>query len=167
MNRSKAREHAFQILFSTEFQMLSDKEDPLEKLDQVITDHLMTFQDQDEKMTLEEEKFIRREVTGTMTHLKELDEAISEHLKGWSLNRLGRVDLSIMRLALYEIRYEKDIPDRVSINEAVELAKKYGEERSGKFINGVLANFAEPKENGPKADGPKADEPAEIAAEKA
>ena len=79
MNRSKAREHAFQILFSTEFQMLSDKEDPLEKLDQVITDHLMTFQDQDEKMTLEEEKFIRREVTGTMTHLKELDEAISEY----------------------------------------------------------------------------------------
>ena len=72
-----------------------------------------------------------------------------------------------MRLALYEIRYEKDIPDRVSINEAVELAKKYGEERSGKFVNGVLANFAEPKENGPKADGPKADEPAEIAAEKA
>ena len=117
MNRSKAREHAFQILFSTEFQMLSDKEDPLEKLDQVITDHLMTFQDEDQKMTLEEEKFIRREVTGTMTHLKELDDAISQHLKGWSLSRLGRVDLSIMRLALYEIRYEKDIPDRVKSTE--------------------------------------------------
>ena len=70
-----------------------------------------------------------------------IDDYIRKYAKGWSLERMARVDLAIIRLALYELLFMDDIPISVSINEAVELAKKYGNEKSSSFINGILGNF--------------------------
>ena len=74
--------------------------------------------------------------------LEEIDKIINESSKGWKTTRMGKVDLTLIRLAVYEIKYEEDIPTGVAINEAVELAKKYGTDDSPAFINGVLAKIA-------------------------
>ena len=74
--------------------------------------------------------------------ITEIDEMINEKAEGWKTGRMGKVDLTILRLAVYEIVYDDDIPTQVAINEAVELAKKFGRDESGKFVNGVLAKFA-------------------------
>lgn len=74
--------------------------------------------------------------------MAELDALIDEKSTGWKTNRMAKVDLAIIRLAVYEIKFEDDIPTKVSINEAVELAKKYGADESAAFVNGVLAKFA-------------------------
>ena len=68
---------------------------------------------------------------------------IEEVSEGWKIKRMGRVDLSIMRLAVYEMKYDEDIPVRVAINEAVEIAKKYGQDNSPSFVNGILAKVAD------------------------
>ena len=73
---------------------------------------------------------------------EELDRELSEKATDWKLNRIGRVELTILRLALYEMRYDDDIPEKVAIDEAVELAKKFGQADAPKFVNGVLAKFA-------------------------
>lgn len=74
-------------------------------------------------------------------NLDEIDKNIIAHLEGWSINRLAKVDLAVLRLAIYEIVYRKDIPLEVSINEAIETVKKYSSEDSFKFINGILGGF--------------------------
>jgi len=74
--------------------------------------------------------------------LEEIDKIINESSKGWKTTRMGKVDLTLIRLAVYEIKYEEDIPTGVAINEAVELAKKYGTDDSPAFINGILAKIA-------------------------
>lgn len=79
-----------------------------------------------------------------------IDTYIEKYAKAWSVDRMARVDLAIMRLAMFELLYRGDIPAGVSVNEAVELAKKYGNEKSGSFINGILGNFirTEPIDSG-------------------
>lgn len=77
-------------------------------------------------------------IHGVHTHEKELDASIARHAKGWTIERMPKVDLSIMRLSCYEMGHREDIPGSVSINEAVELAKKYGDDNSKSFVNGVL-----------------------------
>ena len=77
-----------------------------------------------------------------LAKLKEIDESINAAARGWKTSRMGKVDLTLIRLAVYEIKYEEDIPVGVAINEAVELAKKYGSDDSPSFINGVLAKIA-------------------------
>ena len=77
-----------------------------------------------------------------MASLETIDKEISEKATGWTIDRMGKVDLAIIRLAVYEILFDESIPVGVSINEAVELAKKYGRDESGSFVNGVLAKFA-------------------------
>ena len=71
-----------------------------------------------------------------------LDEMINKTAKGWETSRMGKVDLTLIRLAVYEIKYDDEIPTGVAINEAVELAKKFGQDNSPSFINGILAKFA-------------------------
>jgi N utilization substance protein B len=78
-------------------------------------------------------------VRGVISHAEEIDERISRYSKGWMTSRMPKVDLSIMRLSSYEMAFRKDIPASVSINEAVELSKKYGDDHSKTFVNGVLA----------------------------
>ena len=86
--------------------------------------------------------YIKGKCSAIFEKLDELDAAVNEVSTGWKTSRMGKVDLSIIRLALYEIKYEEDIPLKVSINEAVELAKKYGTDDSPSFVNGILAKFA-------------------------
>ena len=86
--------------------------------------------------------FIRALVSGAAAHAPELDEQIASYLRGWTLDRVARVDLAILRLAFYELTYVKDTPERVVINEAVEMAKRYSTDKSGAFVNGVLGAFS-------------------------
>jgi N utilization substance protein B len=74
-----------------------------------------------------------------------VESKISEHLKGWKIERLARIDLAILRLGVTEMLYVENVPNKVSVNEAVNLAKKYVDEKSGKFVNGVLSHFVENK----------------------
>jgi transcription antitermination protein NusB len=82
--------------------------------------------------------FANELVDGTLENLGEIDSVISEFSENWDISRMSYIDRNILRLAVYEIRFRQDIPYKVSINEAIELGKKYGSDQSGKFINGVL-----------------------------
>lgn len=90
--------------------------------------------------------YISRILDGVLSHMAELDEKISAASVSWSLERIAKVDLTILRLATYEILYEDDVPGSVAINEAVELANRYSEPSSGRFINGVLGTILRDKE---------------------
>ena len=81
-------------------------------------------------------------VKGVEEHIEEIDRSIEENLKGWKKNRISRVSLTILRIALFEMLYVKEVPVSVSINEAVELAKNYATEADGSFVNGVLGSAA-------------------------
>ncbi|MEO0092857.1 MAG: transcription antitermination factor NusB [candidate division WOR-3 bacterium] len=83
-------------------------------------------------------EYFTRLVKTAFSHLSEIDECIQKYLKGWSLERLATLDRSILRIATCELLFFPDIPPKVSINEAVEIAKKYSDEESGRFVNGVL-----------------------------
>ena len=129
MNRSQIRELAFKLLYQIEIQ----KE---------ISDEDMELFFENNNITSEEAKsYIKDVVKGTSTNSQEILELISNNLKkDWNLERITKVNLALLKLAIYEIKY-KDIPFKVAINEAVELAKKYGEETSPVFINGILASI--------------------------
>lgn len=90
--------------------------------------------------------YISRILDGVLSHVTELDEKISAASVNWSLERIAKVDLTILRLATYEILYEDDVPGSVAINEGVELANRYSEPSSGRFINGVLGTILRDKE---------------------
>lgn len=137
MNRSLAMELAFKALFQLEFNNGEDKE-YYEKL------AVETVKDGGKKISEIEIEYITETVKATMTRLDEIDEIISAHLKkGWTIERLATVDRNILRLSVYEIKFaEKVIPKGIVINEAVEIAKKYGTDSSGRFVNGILATIA-------------------------
>lgn len=82
--------------------------------------------------------FAKELIRGTVEHLAEIDQKIASFAEGWTIARMGNVDRNLMRLATYEIFFRNDIPERVSLNEAIELAKRFGGEESAKFINGIL-----------------------------
>lgn len=86
--------------------------------------------------------YVQDVVGGVQAQAKELDELIASHAVGWKLDRIARVDLSILRVALYEMLHRDDVPTGAAINEAVELAKRYGEEKSFAFINGILGTVS-------------------------
>ncbi|MFC4558771.1 transcription antitermination factor NusB [Virgibacillus kekensis] len=124
MNRHTARENAFQILFQLEINDRDAKE--------AIEEHTDT---------LEIDNFLKTLVEGVSTHKTELDQVITEHLEKWTIDRIAAVERTILRLAVFELKYQEDIPSSVSINEAVELANVFGDEKSGKFVNGVLSKI--------------------------
>ncbi len=126
MKRRDARESAFQLIFEKSFQ----KETMQELLDQAVA-----------WRALEVDDYARRLALLTEEHLEELDAGIERFLTGWKLNRLPRVTLALLRLSFCELEHFPDIPVRVSINEAVELAKKYATEEDASYINGVLGAF--------------------------
>jgi N utilization substance protein B len=89
----------------------------------------------------EEREYVLQTVHGVLDHLPELDAIISTLASGWRLERIANVDKNVLRIALYEIRHRDDIPASVSVNEAVEIAKKYSTEDSGRFVNGILGTY--------------------------
>lgn len=131
MTRRQLRENVFKMLFRVEFH--DDKELP---------ERLILFEDELEPISEDEKIYMTNKYKDIYAHIEELDAAINEVSKGWKTIRMGKVDLTLIRLAVYEIRFEEEIPVKVSINEAVELAKKYGTDDSPAFVNGILAKFA-------------------------
>lgn len=131
MSRRELREQIFQMLFRIEFHE-SDQ----------MQEQMQLFFDGESRVNEKEDAYIRDKYGKIVEHLEEIDSAINEKSTGWKTTRMGKVDLSLMRLAVYEILFDEEIPTGVAINEAVELAKKYGTDDSPAFINGVLAKFA-------------------------
>ena len=130
MTRRQLRENVFKMLFRVEFH--DDKELP---------EQLILFEDELEPISEDEKIYMTNKYKDIYAHIEELDAAINEVSKGWKTIRMGKVDLTLIRLAVYEIRFEEEIPVKVSINEAVELAKKYGTDDSPAFVNRILAKF--------------------------
>ena len=146
MNRSKLREHCFKMLFCADFHPAEEKawqliqyfEEPKEDdrnekgVEEII---------HDVDMSDENSAYLKEKAEAVMIRIPELDIKINEVAEGWKTKRMGKAELTILRLALYEILYDEDVPEKVAINEAVELAKKYGGNESPAFINGVLAKL--------------------------
>ena len=131
MSRRVLREQLFKLLFRVEF---NDIEEMQEQCGFFFDDIDNPISEQD--MVLIQEKFDR-----IMEKLGEIDTQINDHAKGWKTDRMAKVDLTIIRLAVYEILFDETVPSGVAINEAVELAKKFGQDSSYSFVNGVLARF--------------------------
>ena len=131
MTRRQLRENVFKMLFRVEFHD-----------DKGLPEQLILFEDELEPISEDEKIYMTNKYKDIYAHIEELDAAINEVSKGWKTIRMGKVDLTLIRLAVYEIRFEEEIPVKVSINEAVELAKKYGTDDSPAFVNGILAKFA-------------------------
>jgi len=129
MSRRAARRHIFSLIFQLEFLKNSDKDALFESY---VENH-------GEK--LPDSKFIYEEFSGVYQNLEKIDEIIGETLKAWTTDRLNKADLAILRLAVYEMMYNDEIPASVAINEAVELAKAFSSEDSSKFVNGVLGKI--------------------------
>ena len=129
MNRSAIREQAFKLIYSLEIQK---KENEKEQIEIFLESN--EIEDEDAK------EYIEDAILGIKKHKEEIDKKIKENLKSdWKIERISKMDLAILRLAIYEIKY-KNLPFKVAINEAVELAKKYGEDSSQNFVNGILAS---------------------------
>ncbi|AAD36829.1 antitermination protein NusB [Thermotoga maritima MSB8] len=133
--RRRMRLAVFKALFQHEFRRDEDLEQILEEI-------------LDETYDKKAKEDARRYIRGIKENLSMIDDLISRYLEKWSLNRLSVVDRNVLRLATYELLFEKDIPIEVTIDEAIEIAKRYGTENSGKFVNGILDRIA--KEHAPK-----------------
>ena len=134
MDRSSIRELAFKLIYSLEIQKSKD-----------IKEAIDLYLESNEINSQNAKNYIEDAAIGINEHIKEIDTKIEKNLKSeWKIERISKIDLSILRLAIYEIIY-KEVPFKVAINEAVELAKKYGEDNSKKFVNGILASVV--KEN--------------------
>ncbi|MFA6939496.1 MAG: transcription antitermination factor NusB [Clostridiaceae bacterium] len=130
MNRRYSREHGMKLLFGLDFSDSSPEE--------LIENYIENNQIDMEKIDME---YLKDILNGVAENKGEIDKAIEKNLSNWKIDRISKVDLAILRLCVYEILYKKDIPDKVSVNEAINLSKKYSGEKSPSFINGVLGKF--------------------------
>ena len=130
MTRREIREQVFKMLFRVEFY---NQEEMSEQI-ALCEDDACSWKEKDKT-------YIFEKVEKISEKLEEIDAKINEVSEGWKTGRMGKVDLTLIRLAVYEMLYEEDVPAKVAINEAVELAKQYGTDNSPSFVNGVLANL--------------------------
>ena len=128
MRRSELREHLFKVLFQLEF----GTPDEMPESIKLYIDGLENAEDQDKE-------YIRAKAEKIIAKVPEIDALIDEKSADWKTKRMNKVDLEILRLAVYEMRWDDDIPVGVAINEAVELAKKFSSDEGPSFVNGVLA----------------------------
>ncbi|MEG1847028.1 MAG: transcription antitermination factor NusB [Lachnospiraceae bacterium] len=132
MGRRELREQIFKLLFRVEFNP------PAEMAEQT-----RFFFSGSEKVISEEDKaYITEKFEHIVEKKEEIDILLNQVAESWKTGRMGKVDLTILRLAVYEIKFDSEVPDSVAINEAVELAKKFGQDGSSSFVNGILAKFA-------------------------
>jgi len=128
-SRRKGRVLAFQALFSYEASHTEVEE---------LLSYSWLNEEEREKFPEDSELFGRLLISGTIEKIEDIDEEIKKQLVNWDFSRLAKVDLAILRLSVYSIKYQKDIPSSVTIDEAVDIAKEYGSDESFRFINGVL-----------------------------
>lgn len=126
MTRKMAREEAFILIFEKAF-------------NDCPTDDILALAV--EVRDLEPDEYIKKVFYGVFENLAEIDALISENAVGWRIERISKTALSVLRLAIFEIKYYDDIPSSVSVNEAVELCKKYATKEDGAFVNGILATI--------------------------
>lgn len=131
MSRRVAREELFKITFEAELNEV--------KVDEVLNDYL---QRDDVKLSDNEKAFIEKYVKGMAVNQEAIVDTLKKNITGWSLERIGNVEKALLKISTYEILFE-DVPTEIIVNEVVELAKKYGDEKSHEFINGVLAKVLE------------------------
>ena len=140
MSRREMREQVFKLLFRVEF----NDEDAMQQQKELFFEDGTVAVSEDDDIAVADN--MKEEITDKYEKIAEkitqIDEMINEKTEGWKTARMGKVDLTLIRLAVYEMKYEEDIPVKVAINEAVELAKQYGTDDSPAFINGVLAKLA-------------------------
>jgi len=132
MNRHELRDRVFRLLFRVEFN--SPEEMP---------EQVRFFCEDEDYGTIEEEDsaFVKDKYDKIISHKDELDAIISENISGWDLDRIGKVELAVLRLAAYEMIMDEEIPTGVAMDEAIEIAKTYGQENSGSFVNAVLSKI--------------------------
>ena len=131
MRRHEQREQLFKLLFRVEFNSLDDMPEQVK----------LFFQDDEIEYTEAVMESIKEKYAKIQEKLPEIDGLLNEKAEGWNTERMGKVELAVLRIAVFEILYEDDVPNMVAINEAIEIAKKYGQEASGGFVNAVLAKF--------------------------
>ena len=140
MTRHELREQIFLLLFRVEFNGISEMPEQMA----LFFDGEGFPEEEDvlaKNMSEEDRLYVSGKYGNIVSHLEEIDAKINEKARGWDTARMGKVDLTIIRLGIYEMLYDEDIPESVAINEAVELAKKFGQDESAGFVNGVLARF--------------------------
>lgn len=151
MNRKTEREFTFKLLFMSDFYEKKELGDEL----LLYFDSPFPFEDKEgestspetltslkESVNEEDRRRIVARYVDIIDKLDDIDKRISQVSKGWTIDRIGKVELAVLRLAVYEIVYDENIPTSVAINEAVELSKKFGPQDSYSFVNGILARFA-------------------------
>ncbi len=131
MKRHEQREQVFMLLFQVEFHESED-----------MPRQMRLFLENNEVIASQKDSdYIEERCQAVREKLAEIDKLIDDNTEGWNTARMGKVELTILRLAVFEMRFDEDIPERVAVDEAVELAKKYGQENSGGFVNAVLAKI--------------------------
>lgn len=134
MGRAEIREHIFRILFAREFH----EEAEMQEQKELYFELLRT----EREVRAEDEAYITEKSRKIEERIPEIDALLNEHTSGWKTGRMNKADLTVLRLAVYEMKWDDDIPVKVAINEAIELAKKYGGKEGPAFVNGVLAKIA-------------------------
>ncbi|MEG2304088.1 MAG: transcription antitermination factor NusB [Lachnospiraceae bacterium] len=138
MGRSELREHIFKMLFRIEFNIKDDMPEQMS----LYLDYLRNKKEENEEEIKEEDMmYIQEKYMAVMERLEEIDGLLNEYTTGWTTGRMNKVDLTILRLGVYEMRWDDTIPIGVAINEAVELSKKYSSDDGPSFVNGVLAKL--------------------------
>lgn len=138
MKRRLAREMAVQSLYFMAMNEVAAQESVEMVLNEAVHEREEPLSQSDVQ---ELSPFVHTLVEGTSTHLAEIDGLLEQYLRGWKVERLSKVDLQILRLAVFEMFYDDEVPPKVAINEAIDLAKWFGTDDSGKFINGVLGKM--------------------------
>ena len=131
MSRRELREQIFKFIFRAEFNTMEEMPQQEE----------LFFEDYELELSKKDADYISTKSNRILEKLDEIDSMINTKAKGWTTERMSKVDLTILRLAAYEIQFDEEVPAGVAINEAVELAKKFGQEESAGFVNGVLAKL--------------------------
>lgn len=131
MTRSELREHVFKMLFQIEFNDSAD-----------MPDHVKNYFETLEDARKQDKDYIQRKYEAVASCVEEIDGLLNDAAKGWKTSRMSKVDLTILRLAVYEMKWDDDVPEGVAINEAVELAKRFGGDSSSSFVNGILGKLA-------------------------
>ena len=140
MRRSEQREHIFKLLFMTQF----NSEDEMSDQVSMYFETLGELEEKDQEAMQEKYQKI-------LEKLDEIDQILNDYSRGWKTSRMSRVDLTALRLAVYEMKFDEDVPVGVAINEAVELAKMFGGDDSGSFVNGILGKIASGKKDSGEA----------------
>ena len=131
MGRSELREHIFKMIFGIEFSS-----------EEQVEEQLLLYLDQLVDVSEKDNTYMLNKAKAVIAKVEEIDQMINDNTTGWKTGRMNKVDLSILRLAVYEMKYDEDVPVKVAINEAVELAKRFSGDEGPAFVNGVLGKLA-------------------------